>query len=678
MPHRSPRPPRLTLRFAVYAGVALALAGAASVWFAAGRASAEAERAVLADARFLADRLGRDDLARSALGRPAAGDLRAQLDEVFDREALGPQATRVTIFRRDGRVTYSTDHRLIGTMIPRRDLIRAAVAGEPSHRLADLDGRRVIESYVPVHWVLADPSWAAGVLGVSRDYAPVQREIRSDVRIQAATILLALLLLYVSLFPILRRVTNDLKARNRSLADSEARWRALTAQASDGVLVLDGGARVLDANPRASELTGRPAEDLAGRGFAELVHPDDLERTPLRLDEVRAGEIVVQDRRLVRGDGSAVTCELSSRMLDDGRILVLVRDVTERKELEAERRRALRAEATERLAAGIAHDFDRLLEVISGSAAHDERIRDAVARGTELTAQLRAFGRRRQGQVEVVALDSMLAELEPSLRRLAGGGVALATDIRPDLGRVEADPEELRQLLADLVLNACDSLPAGGTVTLTAANVDFGPRAGDARVRPGRYVMIAVGDTGGVAPADEERVSLGLATVFALVHRTGGTIGVESEPGEGTTVRVYLPRVAAEVVRLPRPEPAAGLGGSETVLVAEDEHVVRAVVREMLEERGYVVLEAGSGSEALEVAASHDGPIHVLVTDVVMPGLGGFELGEEFARVRPETRAVYMSGYTDRPVPEGVVFLQKPFTHDSLARTLRDVLDRAA
>lgn len=541
-PAALPRPPRLTLRFALYAGVALALAGAASIWIGSRQATGDEQRAVWEDARYVAERLGKDDLARSALERPAAGDRRAELDELFDREALGPQANAVTLFRRDGRVTYSTDHTLIGTIHADRAELDRALAGTPVYGVADSRGKQVLESYVPVHWVLADPTWASGVLRVSRDYEPVQEAISDSFKLQAATTLLALVLLYLSLFPILRRVTRTLAQRNRSLAASEAGWRALTEEASDAILVLDGDARVLQANDRAASLLGRAvAADVVGRGFEELVAADELARVPLRLQELAAGRHVLQERRLARPDGSLVVAEISSRMLADGRILAIARDVSERNALELERRRAHRAEATERLAGGIARDFDRLIASIS-------------------------------------------ANVDEALSRLS-----LSDGLRDQLWEIRAASARGAELTQQLL-------------------------------------------------------------VFANRE--------DAEPP------------AAEASPL---EPAR-----ETILVAEDEHVVRALVREILESRDFTVLDAGSGVEALEVARAHGGPIDLLLTDVVMPDKGGPELSRELLREHPDCAVVFMSGYSEEPPAPGALFLEKPFTHESLAQTVRRVLDARA
>lgn len=694
-PAAIPRPPRLTLRFALYAGVALALAGGASVWVGSRQVTTDEQRSVWEDARYIAERLGRDDLARSALEQPAVGDRRAELDELFDREALGPNASAVTLFRRDGRVTYSTEHAQIGTVHEEPELLERALAGEAVYGVAGDGDEKVLESYVPVQWVLADPTWPAGVLRVSRDYAPVQQEIADKQTLQAVTTLLALVLLYLALFPILRRVTNTLAARNRSLVDSEARWRALTEQASDAIFVVDPDGFVVQANERACRLLDRSPDAVLDRNFGDFVEPGDLARVPLRLQEVLDGDTVLQERRLVRRDGSTVLAELSSSMLDDGRVLAIARDVTERNELEEQRRRALRAEATERLASGIAHDFEHLIASIAAfsevglgrTTATDElrrpleKIREASLRGAELTRQLLVFGSRNESEPRVLDLPELFAGMDSRLRAMAGRQIRLVTDVAADVGRVAAAPEELEEVVATLVLNACEHVAGGGTVAVSASNVDFMRRrrgaAADSRVEPGHYVMLSVSDDGSVRDGGRDAsLGVGLAAAFAVVQRRGGTLGVESDPEHGTTIRVYLPRVEAPAVHLVQPQAApVDLRGTETILVAEDEQIVRAVVREMLEERGYTVLEAGSGVEALHVVAGHDGPIDLLLTDLVMPDMGGRELAAAMVAAHSECRVVFMSGYADATPEPGVTFLEKPFTHESLAHTVRHVLD---
>jgi PAS domain S-box-containing protein len=680
----SGRPPRLVLRFAILSGVALAVAAAAALFLARGQAVERAEEATWADARAIADRLGRDDLARTAVQRPAYGDDVAQLDDLFGVDALGPGIRSVTLYARDGRVTYASDHRIIGrTAFDLGAVERALAGGRVSRHAGD-----VLESYVPVRWLLADPTFPTGVLAVARNYAPVAREARADFVQQAVTIAIALLLLYGASFPALRRVTRTLEARNRRLAQQAQELQTLTEQASDAIFVTDRNGIVLEANAQTERLTGRPRAELVGLEFANLVDPADLAANPLRLDELRGGATVLHERRLLRPDGSLVVGELHARMLDDGRVFASVRDVTHL-------RRAQRAESVGRLAGGVAHDFNNLLTGIAGYAdllvarlpAGDplrreaEEIRKATARGAALTRQLLVFGRRRIEQPALVDANESLAEASRLLGRLLGEDVALTVEPAAAPAPLEIDPGQLDQLFVTLALSARESMPEGGSLTLAVALEDG-------------HVRISARDTGVGHGRDLERelhepygrqgdgLGPGLAFAAALAQGGRGDARVESD-GSGTTVSVLLPRAAAPVVALEQPSPSRETGGSETILVVEDEELVRAVIREILEDAGYTVLGARHGRQALELAAAHEGPIDLLVTDLVMPELGGRELAAELAKTRPGTGVVFMSGYPDDAVVShgvlepGSAFIQKPFTHAELARKVRDGLDGA-
>jgi nitrogen-specific signal transduction histidine kinase/CheY-like chemotaxis protein len=387
-------------------------------------------------------------------------------------------------------------------------------------------------------------------------------------------------------------------------------------------------------------------------------------------------------------------------------------DVTERKRLEEQYRQAQKLEAVGRLAGGVAHDFNNLLTVSNGYAdllpAHvrgDDEAREAVEeirrageRASSLTRQLLTFSRNQVLQPRLLDLNAIIAVTGKMLRRLLGEDIALAVTLDPALGRVRADPGHLEQVLLNLCVNARDAMPRGGKLTIETRNVELDDAFARAHleVRPGPYVLLAVSDTGVGMTAEVKAhifepffttkglgkgTGLGLATVYGILQQSGGAIGVYSEAGRGTTFKVYLPRAdGSGPEEGDRPEAAATPRGNETVLVAEDEGPVRVLVGEVLRAYGYGVLEANDGAEAIRVAEGNAGPIDLLVTDVVMPGMSGRALAQHLA-LRPSLKVLYVSGYTDDAVVRhGVLeaetaFLQKPFRPDDLARKVRAVLD---
>jgi CheY-like chemotaxis protein len=365
-----------------------------------------------------------------------------------------------------------------------------------------------------------------------------------------------------------------------------------------------------------------------------------------------------------------------------------------------------------RLAGGIAHDFNNLLGIILGYASiirnrvrEDDpvatkalQIQRAGERAAGLTRQLLAFSSRQMLRPEVMDLGALVRDAEKMLGRLIGEDVELVSRVGPSPFHVKADPSQLEQVLMNLVVNARDAMPEGGRLVVQVADVEIErpEPVADGVLQPGRYVVLSVSDTG-VGIRDEVRAhlfepffttkepgkgtGLGLATVHGIVEQSGGSIAVDSAPGEGATFRIYLPRVDPEPA--PRPEPASPpRRGGETILVVEDEEPLLAMTREILSDAGYHVLEAGSGARALEVAASHAGPIHLLLTDVVMPGLSGPRTAEQLGAIRPETRVLFASGYTAGELgPHGVLdpgveLLAKPYSPSVLRARIRTILDR--
>jgi two-component system, cell cycle sensor histidine kinase and response regulator CckA len=387
----------------------------------------------------------------------------------------------------------------------------------------------------------------------------------------------------------------------------------------------------------------------------------------------------------------------------------------ERKKLEEQLRQAQKMEAIGQLTGGIAHDFNNMLTVIIGYSelilqklkADDplrsevEQVKEAGVRASLLTRQLLAFSRKQVLQPKVLDLNAVLTNMDRMLQRLIGENIDLVTMPSPGLGRVHADPGQIEQIIMNLAVNARDAMPGGGKLTIETANAELDDAYAREHiaVKSGPYVMLAVSDTGcGMDAETQARIfepffttkepgkgtGLGLSTVFGIVKQSGGDIWVYSEPGRGTTFKIYLPWVegAVETVE-PGVAPAGAVRGSETILLVEDDAGIRRLVRQVLAERGYWVLEAIHVKHAIQISEQHTVPIHLLVTDVVMPGMSGRELAEHLKPSRPDMKVLFMSGYTDKAIVHhgvldpGTAYLQKPFTPDALARKVREVLDAA-
>ncbi|HWY27144.1 MAG TPA: PAS domain S-box protein [Candidatus Angelobacter sp.] len=435
---------------------------------------------------------------------------------------------------------------------------------------------------------------------------------------------------------------------------------------------------------------------------------------------------VAAHRRAVTGEpvtfhvewkGGSYACHAEPLRGADGEVqgaICMSLDITDRKQLEEQLRQAQKMEAVGRLAGGIAHDFNNLLMVIQGYAdllaerlpagdalrRNAEQIQMASQRATSLTRQLLAFSRKQMLAPKILNIQSVVTDMEKILRRLIGEDVALEVSSARELGLVKADRSQIEQVILNLAVNARDAMPEGGRLTIETGNVELDASYAHppAVLSPGKYVMLAVTDNGcGMDAATQAHIfepffttkekgkgtGLGLATVYGIVKQSGGYVWVYSEPGRGTSFKVYLPRIEEEHARVGRegqPDSQSIPRGTETILLVEDEKGVRELAREYLEMSGYSVIEAEDGHTALELAAMHAGPIQLLMTDVVMPGISGRELAVRVTKIRPGIKVLYMSGYTDQSVVHhgiletDAVLLQKPFTMVTLASKLRELL----
>jgi len=504
----------------------------------------------------------------------------------------------------------------------------------------------------------------------------------------------------------------------RQLREREEYFRSLIEQAMDIIAVLDADGAVRYASPSVLPLLGYGAEELVGQHILDLVHPDDV-GPALRV--FAEGVATGQGGRLLglqvrHRDGSYRSLEAIGRyLLDDPvvrGVVINARDVTERRSLERQLLQAQKMEAVGRLAGGIAHDFNNVLTAIfgyadllteefpAGSPARQdlEEIRKAATRASALTRQLLAFSRQQVLAPVVLSVNDLVDDVGKMLRRLVGEDVELRLILARDAGNVRADSGQLQQVIMNLVVNARDAMPTGGKLVIETADAELTEQYAELHqaVIPGRYVMLAVSDTGvGMDAQTKARIfepffttkekgkgtGLGLSTVYGIVKQSGGYVWVYSEPGHGTTFKLYLPRVDAPAEPQAPPRETATLTGTETILLAEDDEILRPLTKGLLTKLGYTVLDAKSAEQALAVAGARQGPIHLLVADVVMPGASGRELARRLAQSRPETRVLYVSGYTDDAIVHhgmlepGLKFLQKPFTPAALARKVREVLD---
>jgi two-component system cell cycle sensor histidine kinase/response regulator CckA len=509
------------------------------------------------------------------------------------------------------------------------------------------------------------------------------------------------------------RIEHALRESQAQLERAESVALVMTAHVG-----LDG--RWRKVTPRLCELLGYSEADLLARTVADVAHPADLEYAHSERRRLIAGEAHSSDLtlRLLRRDGMVVWVYANTSVVQNAAgaplyFLVYLRDVTERKLLEEQLRQAQKMEAVGQLAGGVAHDFNNLLTAIIGNAelllreiAPDDtrrldvlEINRAALRAAGLTRQLLAFSRKQVLQPRIVDLNAVVSDLTAMLRRIIGEHVELRLQLQPGLGRVLADPGQLEQVITNLAVNARDAMPSGGTLTIRTADVDatqVPPRTPEPTPMLGPLVELSVTDDGvGMDERTQSRLfepffttkelgrgtGLGLATVYGIVRQSGGHIRVSSRLHHGSTFTVYLPRAAG------RAEDAAESpawteqpGGAGTVLVVEDEETVRRLACRVLRTKGYRVIEAEDPAAALRLMREHEGPIHLLVTDIVMPGMTGPALVERLIADRPELKVLYITGYAEEAIerqgtlPAGGALLEKPFTARQLADRVRAAL----
>ncbi len=510
------------------------------------------------------------------------------------------------------------------------------------------------------------------------------------------------------------------KVAEEALRASEERYRGLFENANDVVFSIDLSGRLTSLNRTGEAILGCVREEALGTEILGLVMPEQRKIVTELLERRRAGDTAAKmyECEIRTPDARRVPLEVNSRLLEaDGRpvgVQGIARDVSERKRLQAQLAQAQKMEAVGRLAAGIAHDFNNLLTVIIGycdlveSADLDAcareglgQIKDAGVQAASLTRQLLAFSRRQVLEPKVLDLNGVVTNIAKLIERLVGEDVNLRCTPAPDLGRVKADPVQIEQVILNLAANARDAMVSGGALSIETANVDLDEAYAVAHpgAAAGHYVMLSVSDTGtGIDAETQARIfdpffttkekgkgtGLGLATVYGVVKQSGGHIRVYSELGHGTTFKIYLPRVDAPAEAFEtRPAAAAVVGGTETILLVEDDASLRTLARKFLEQGGYTVLEAPSGYAALESARLYSGRIQLLLTDVVLPGMNGPALADQLSRLVPGVKVLYVSGYTDDAITHhgvlepGVNFLAKPYTQSGLARKVRELLDRA-
>jgi len=517
---------------------------------------------------------------------------------------------------------------------------------------------------------------------------------------------------------VLAKDITETERAKEALSESEERNRDLVENALDIIYTHDLNGNYLSVNQVGEKITGYTREESLKMNIADTVAPEYLDLARKMVAEKLAGDdVTAYEVEIIAKDGHRVTVEVNTRIIYENgvpvRVQGIARDVTERKSLEEQFRQAQKMESIGVLAGGVAHDFNNLLTAINGYSDltlrkmaaddplrhHIQEIKDAGDRATALTAQLLAFSRKQLLKPTVHNLNSVITNIEKMLRRIIRESVEFRIILEPELGNIKADPGQIEQVIMNLAINSRDAMPDGGTLTIETQNVylddDYVSQHID--VTPGPFVKMTLTDTGeGMDVQVQKQIfdpffttkpvgkgtGLGLSTVYGIVKQSGGDIMVYSEAGHGTTFKIYLPCVDENVQKIKwTGDKKEKFSGSETILLVEDEEIVRNLIKEILVDNGYKVLEAGNGKDALAICKDYSEPIHLLLSDVIMPQMSGPELVEQAIKLRTDVKVLFMSGYTDDSISRhgfldsGSSFIEKPFTPDGLSRKVREVLE---